>query len=319
VLWVARDVTSERAAREELKRQALVFATISDGIVICDAEGRVTDWNPAAERIFGSPREAVLGRPHGEVIRSAGGATRRLPRSGARWRRRDVWHGEVEVMRPSGEQAICEVTVLPIRAGEGALVGMVSVNRDVTEKRHLQEQLWHAQKLEVTGRLAGGIAHDFNNLLTAIQGFAILLETEFAADDPNQESVREIQKAADRAAALTRHLLAFARRQVSRPRTLDLNEHLVGTLGLIRRMVGPQVELRTVLEPRLAAVQVDPTQVDQILTNLAINARDAMPEGGVLEMRTSNATITRGGSARQPVPGLRRVREARGPWTPARG
>jgi two-component system, cell cycle sensor histidine kinase and response regulator CckA len=286
VVWVARDMTAERMARETLQRQAVVFDTVSDGIVIAGADGRIVDWNPAAERIFGHARQEALGRSPQEVIPGEG-----APEPAELWRvlgTEGVWQGELVVSRPDGETVTCDVAVFPIRGVDGAMVGTVGVNRDVTQKRQLEEQLWHAQKLEATGRLAGGIAHDFNNLLTAIQGFAILLETSFAAGDPRRENVAEIQRAAERAAALTRHLLAFARKQVTRPEPLDLNAHFHRTLPLLRRMVGSHIEVRTELDPELGTVLIDPLQLDQILTNLTINARDAMAAGGTLTIRTRN-------------------------------
>jgi two-component system cell cycle sensor histidine kinase/response regulator CckA len=162
---------------------------------------------------------------------------------------------------------------------------------DVTGRRQLEEQLRQAQKMEAVGMLAGGVAHDFNNLLTIITGYSQLILNNLAAHDPNHNSAEQIMKAADRAAALTKQLLAFSRRQVLQPRVLDINK-LIGGLGaMLRRLIGEDVDLQLVLRPELGQVSADPGQVEQVLMNLVVNARDAMPKGGTLTIETKNITL----------------------------
>jgi signal transduction histidine kinase/ActR/RegA family two-component response regulator len=176
-----------------------------------------------------------------------------------------------------------------------AVAGIVVNSRDVTERRTAEEalrasqqQLLQAQKMDAVGRLAGGVAHDFNNLLTAIRGNAELLLFDIPQGDPRRDDVEEIRKAADRAAALTRQLLAFSRRQVLQPRVLDLNGVVQDMERMLRRLIGEDVELVTRLAPGLAQVRADPGQVEQVVMNLAVNARDAMPAGGQLIVETSD-------------------------------
>jgi PAS domain S-box-containing protein len=161
--------------------------------------------------------------------------------------------------------------------------------QDLTERLQLEGQLRHAQKMEAVGRLAGGIAHDFNNLLTAINGYSELLLEELDHRHPRRRQVEEIRKAGERAAALTQQLLAFSRRQVLQPKILDLNLVVAGMEDLLRRLIGEDVELVTALDPGLGSVEADPGQIEQVIVNLAVNARDAMPQGGCLRIQTANA------------------------------
>jgi nitrogen-specific signal transduction histidine kinase/CheY-like chemotaxis protein len=168
---------------------------------------------------------------------------------------------------------------------------MFGIMQDVTEQKQLEEQLRHAQKMEAIGRLAGGIAHDFNNLLTVINGYADVAMTQSNLDEEGTELLREIRRAGDRAAGLTRQLLAFSRRQLLEPRIVDLNELLQDLRRLLRRLIGEHIELDFVPEKALWPVKVDPRQFEQAIINLAVNARDAMPGGGRLTIETSNVEL----------------------------
>src|SRR5213596_2099841 len=157
-----------------------------------------------------------------------------------------------------------------------SLVGILGIGRDVTERVQLEQQLRQAQKMEAVGRLAGGIAHDFNNILTAITGYADLLLEDLAATDPRRQDADEIHKAADRAAGLTRQLLAFSRQQVLQPTVLEVNKLVSDLEKMLRRLLGEDVELSTRLAPTTGRVKADPGQLEQVVMNLAVNARDAM-------------------------------------------
>ena len=197
----------------------------------------------------------------------------------AHWRRKD---GKVIVVRLSGRGGVRY-------PNEPVTFEMIA--EDVTERRQLEEQLRHSQKMEAVGRLAGGVAHDFNNLLTVIKGYSDLMLSEVRPGDRLRSEVEEIRKAADRAAALTRQLLAFSRRQVLEPRVLDLNAVVNNIDRLMRRLIGDDVQLYTALDPKLETVKADPGQIEQVIMNLAVNARDAMPTGGSLTIETANVDL----------------------------
>ncbi len=169
--------------------------------------------------------------------------------------------------------------------------------RDVTERRQLEEQLRQAQKMEAVGKLAGGVAHDFNNLLTAIIGFASLASDELPAGGPVHRSLAQIRQSAEQAASLTRQLLAFGRRQILLPEVLDLGDVVENVLPMLRRLIGEDITVTTDLGPDVPAIRADRTQVQQVLLNLVVNARDAMPRGGALAIRTSQTTVEAQNSA----------------------
>jgi signal transduction histidine kinase len=168
---------------------------------------------------------------------------------------------------------------------------MIGVDLDVTARVQLEEQLRQAQKMEAVGQLAGGVAHDFNNLLTVIKSFGELLLQDMPEGSPQREDVLEITAAADRAAALTRQLLAVSRRQVLKPEVLDVNAVVSGVMTMLARLIGPDIRCLAVLHPELASVRADPGQIEQVILNLAVNARDAMPDGGRLTLETANVDV----------------------------
>jgi nitrogen-specific signal transduction histidine kinase len=183
------------------------------------------------------------------------------------------------------------VSLAPLRDAAGGICGTVSAARDVSRERALEAQLAQAQRMEAVGRLAGGIAHDFNNLLTAISGFGELASAGVSRDDPVSEDIGEILKASDRAAVLTKALLAFSRRQVMQPSTVHLNEVVGGLTPMLRVLLGEEVELVLEWDTELGLVRIDRGQLEQVIVNLAVNARDAMPGGGKLTIATANANM----------------------------
>ncbi len=299
-----QDSSNRRRVEAGLIRQGVIVETISDAVVVTDLSGRVTDWNPAAERIFGYPAAAMLGREAARVLRP-----RHHPPLGRAIRRRLVvdgrWSGELAFVRRDGAAGIADVVVVVQRDAAGTRVAWISVSRDVTERKRTEEalqrgeeQLRRSQRLEAVGQLAGGIAHDFNNMLTAVKGYSALLLSQIDPGDPRSEDVRQIDRAADRAAALTRQLLAFSRRQLLRPRIFDLNRTVTELEQMLRRLVAEDIRLVTALEPRLRCVRADPGQIEQVIMNLVVNARDAMPHGGTLAITTANVALDAGDAAR---------------------
>ncbi len=289
-LALLQDVTARKHVEEERARLALAVEHAAEAIIITDPQGTVLYVNPACERISGYRREDAIGQNpralksgrHDEAFYRELWETLTAGR---------VWHGRFVNRRKDGTLFEADATISPVRDADGTLVSYVAVERDVTEEVHLALQLQEAQKMEAVGRLAGGVAHDFNNLLGVISGYTELLARARPDDSRNHERLDEIAKAAARAATLTRQLLAFSRRQVLQPKILDLNLVVADLENMLRRLVGEDVEFVTVLPATLGCVRADSGQLAQVLMNLAINARDAMPGGGRLTIETSNVTL----------------------------
>jgi PAS domain S-box-containing protein len=262
-------------------------------IALADLDGRVVLASPSACRITGYPMDQLVGVPFPNHIHPDD-----LPRAQETFSAAllgETVTTTIRVVRPDGTAVALEATAVPVLGPDGRTQHVLATARDITERQLLEEQLRQAQKLESIGRLAGGIAHDFNNLLTAIRGYAELTLLEFdSGSPPTREGVEEIARAADRAAALTGQLLAFSRKQVLRPQLLDLNSVVSSMASLLSRMLGGGVVLTTALDPELRPTLADPTQLEQVVLNLAVNARDAMPGGGRLTIRTANVDLDTG-------------------------
>src|SRR6185312_8284978 len=273
---VSRDVSDRKASEDVLRRQALLFENLYDGVILMDEGGFIVDWNPAAERIFGYTRDEMIGRSPGMLQHPE-----ERPYLESEIFERVIldgrWQGEFRFQRKGGDGGTVEVVVVRLHDSAGRFAGMLGVNRDITRR----------QKMEAVGRLAGGIAHDFNNLLTAITSNAEFALAGLARGTPQHAEVEEIRRAAERAAALTRQLLAFSRRQVLQPKVRELNTVISDAERMFRRLIGEHIELVTTLDPTIAMVTADPGQLEQVLLNLVVNARDAMPNGGTLSIDTA--------------------------------
>jgi signal transduction histidine kinase len=243
----------------------------ADAIFIIDEAGMVRFVNPAAVKLFGGVTEELLEKPFGFPLIMDKPA-------------------ELELVPTEKGQSktIAEMRVVAIQ-WEGRRAYLASL-RDITARKQMEEQFRQAQKMEAVGRLAGGVAHDFNNLLTVITGYTELLLNEYGQtdDDPNYIALDQIRKASDRAASLTRQLLAFSRKQVLQPRVLQLNETITEIDKILKRLIGEDIKLTTLLAADTGWVKVDAGQIEQIIINLAVNARDAMPHGGKLTIETQN-------------------------------
>jgi signal transduction histidine kinase len=194
------------------------------------------------------------------------------------------WQGETIHHRRDGAELRIFANVTALRDADGQISGAVAVNRNITKQRSLEEQLRHAQRMEAVGRLAGGVAHDFNNLLTVVGGYSRVLLDELAPSDERYADLLEIKKAADRAASLTRQLLAFSRQQILEPRTFDPGEVISGMAMMLQRLIGEDIRLVLEADPGRSMIHADPGQIEQVVVNLAVNARDAMPGGGRLRI-----------------------------------
>ena len=293
---VAMAIERTRAEAElrasEARLKAILDAAL-DAVITMDGDGVVRSWSPQAERVFSWPASEAIGRKLSTTI---------IPPRYREAHERGLAHflatgvgpvlnqrTEITGLRRDGNEIPVELTITPVRV-EGSWLFSAFV-RDISEQRLLENQLRQAQKMEAVGRLAGGIAHDFNNLLTAILGSTDLALETLTPSAPERADMEEVRKAGLRAGELTRQLLAFSRQQVLAPQVLDLNALVAELEKLLRRLIGEDVELRTALAPDLGAVKADPGQLEQVIANLAVNARDAMPTGGRLTIETSNVVL----------------------------
>jgi PAS domain S-box-containing protein len=282
-----RDITERKRREYDLSCLAAVVESSHDAIISLTPRGIVLTWNHGAERIFGYSAEEATGRSI--LFLSPPGRPEEGLTLMERVERADtVEPFETVRVKKDGTHIHVALTLSSIKNSDGQVVGVSSVLRDVTESKNLEEMLRQAQKMEAVGQLAGGVAHDFNNLLGVILGYTGLMLDRLSPKDPNHKGIEEIQRAGDRAALLTRQLLAFSRKQVLQPKVLDLNTVVAGTEKLLRRLIGEHIELLVVLSPALGLVKADAGQLEQIIMNLAVNARDAMPPGGQLTIETSN-------------------------------
>lgn len=295
-----REETAARLRADETLRAVVQAAPLA--IITLDSDRNVQMWNPAAEALFGWPQSAVIGKPlpvappeerPGYEAMLAG-----IERFGAPMSLETRWQ------RSDGRLVDIGLSAAPLRCKQGQsesqgdrhVEGTVILVSDLSERKILQQQLQQVQKMEAIGKLAGGIAHDFNNLLTIINGFTDLALPQLPPQSPARAAMTEVRNAGDRAADLTRQLLAFSRKQLLQPRVLDLNVVIQDTNKMLRRLIGEDIDLQVKVSDQLGRVQADPCQIEQIIMNLAVNARDAMPRGGSLAIETRNVDLDASGS-----------------------
>ena len=307
LLAVQRELGEAEARRERRKvEQTLVklrTAVEASGEVIfmTDGDGVFTFVNPEFTRLYGYTSEEVLGKTTPRVLKSGETDPERYATLWATIKNKQVAIWEVTNRTKDGRMVNIEGTINPILDERGEIAGFLSIHRDVTMRKQLEVQYRHAQKMEAVGRLAGGIAHDFNNLLTVINGYSQMVLEQLRPDHPMHSQVDKIQKAGERAATMTRQLLAFSRQQVLAPQVLDLNKVVAGIDKMLGRLIGEDIELVMACSAGLWYVKADPGQIDQVIMNLAVNARDAMPHGGRLTIETANVTLGEGEFGWRPV------------------
>jgi two-component system cell cycle sensor histidine kinase/response regulator CckA len=277
--------------KERLRLQSAALESTADGVMITERDGSITWVNPAFSRITGFSAEEAIGRKP-SILRSG---QHNDALYGELWRTildGQVWDGELTNKRKDGHLYLEAQTITPVRDARGGISHFVSVTRDISHRRRLEEQFRQSQKMEAVGRLSGGVAHDFNNLLAVILGFGDMLLRCLPPDPRFERYCGEILKAANRGAGLTRQLLAFSRQQTLQPKVIDLNAVVSESEKMLGRLLGEDVELVTSLDPDLGNVKIDPGEMEQVIMNLAVNARDAMPRGGTLTMETANLEHT---------------------------
>jgi PAS domain S-box-containing protein len=288
----------------ELQNSSRLLAAVSEGttdaIYVKDLRGRYLMVNQAGAHLLGRTVGEVVGRLDAELFSSETG--------------RIIWESDLEIMKAGTVQIKEEVgtaagvtrtflsTKGPYRDQDGKVIGLIGISRDITERQKVEKQLQQSQKLESVGNLAGGIAHDFNNLLTVIRGYSSLLLDQAGANSSFVNPVRQIDDAASRAASLTHQLLAFSRRQVLQPRVLNMNHIVRDVETLLRRLIGEDIDLLTILDPNVGSVKADQSQMEQVIMNLAVNARDAMPEGGKLTIETATVFLDAGYAKEHAIP-----------------
>ncbi len=287
IVMTAEDITQQKKDQDTLKWQASLFDQSYDAVAVWEWNGAIKFWNRGAERTYGFSREESVGRISHDLLKTK--ADTGFDELLAILEKEKIWEGVLKHTTRSGKQIFVEARMLLIREGERHYV--LETCRDISEKLQLEQQLRQSQKMEGIGRLAGGVAHDFNNLLGVILGCSELLEE---ANDLKKVHGRaeEIRKAAERAANLTRQLLAFSRKQMLEPRVVDLTEIVSDMMKMLPRLVGEDVLFHTNLAPDLGKVKIDPGQIEQVLLNLVVNARDAMPQGGQITIETQNFEMT---------------------------
>ena len=286
-----RDITERREAERINSELAAVVANSNDAMIACTLEGTITGWNFGAERIYGYSAEEITGKPLHMLIPPERldefPQTLNMVKGGE-----SLANYESVRLRKDGKKISVSLTDSPIRGAGGEVTGFSSIARDITERKRLEEDLLQAQKMDAVGRLAGGIAHDFNNILTAILGYSDLIIGQIDERQWMYKHLSEIRKAADFAASLTHQLLAFSRRQPLFLRVFNLNDTVRSMQKMLQRVIGENIAIKTQFMAEIGRLKADPSQLEQVLLNLCVNARDAMPRGGSITIQTADVTYS---------------------------
>ncbi len=297
LLGISEDITEVKLAEEKNLRFAAIVDSSDDAIIGKTLDGIISSWNKGAERIYGYKEQEVLGKSIMILVPDDFKDELLLLleqlRSG-----KLLQNVETVRKRRNGEEFPVSLTFSSIVDAAGKIIGYSTIARDISDRvkeakqrETLQEQLFQAQRMEAVGILAGGIAHDFNNILQIVLGFSDIGLSDRSSSDTNKEHFRKINEAAQRGADLVRGLMIFSRKSEYRPQPLDMNQHITGVRQMLERTMPKDINIELILEERLPVINADPTGVDQVLINLAVNARDAMPGGGNLTFETTNATL----------------------------
>jgi len=284
---VSRDITERKREEEDIRRLAAIVESSFDAIMSTTLEGSVLTWNSGAERIYGYSAAEIIGRNIGIVVPAeqhdeVSGVLGKVKQG------EKLEQFETTAVRKDGKVIHILLTASPIKDASGRIVGISDIVRDISDDKRMEQMFRQAQKMEAVGRLAGGVAHDFNNLLGVIIGYTETLLDRIGHDAELRGQAEQIGKAANRAAALTRQLLAFSRQQVLEPKILNLDIVVAEVEKMLHRLIGEDIEILTLLNSSPGSVKADQGQMEQVIMNLAVNARDAMPQGGKLIIETSN-------------------------------
>jgi PAS domain S-box-containing protein len=275
---------------EKHRQLSTAIEQTAESVVITDMEGMITYVNPAFEQVTGYSQDEAI-RQKVNILKSGKQDDDFYRELWETISAGQVWHGHIVNKKKDGTLYTDETTITPVRNEGGDIVNYVAVQRDVTRELQMEEQLRQSQRMEAIGQLTAGIAHDFNNLLTAINGFAELIQQQVSPDSPAYEMTGKILRSGQHAAELIRQLLAFSRKQVIQPQTLNLNTTVDNVDKMLQRIISETIEVDIVLAPDLWPIEADPAQMEQVVINLVVNARDAMPDGGKLTIETANVFL----------------------------
>ena len=289
VVVSSRDISDRRKSEDQIRLQLQALEAASNGILISDRKGLILWVNAAFTRMTGYALEEVIGK-NPNILKSNEQDRHFYETLWSTVLSGNTWTGELINRRKDGTLYFEKQTITPLKDAQGAITHFIAIKQDVSADKKLEAQFRQAQKMEAVGRLAGGVAHDFNNLLTIIIGQSDLILSS-AMENPDARRIEEIRQAGLRAAALTRQLLAFSRKQIFKIKVVNLNEIVRNSDNIIRRLLGEDIELVTLLGENLKPVKVDTAQIEQVIMNLAVNARDAMPKGGKLIIETAEVNL----------------------------
>ncbi len=284
------DITKRRQDEDALRLQSAALEAAANAIVITDNNGTIQSVNPAFTALTGYTAQEAIGQ--NPRILKGGKEDEAFYRN--LWQTissGQVWSGEMTNRRKDGSLYVEEMTITPLRNADGVVARYIAIKQDITQRKQLEARLFQSQKMETVGKLAGGVAHEFNSIMTAILGQSELLLEDLPPGNPLRNNASEIRQAAERAATLTRQLLAYGRKQFLQPEALDLNRVIASMEGMFHHLMGGDVDTHIVPAPGLQAVQADAGQIEQVIMNMAMNARDAMPNGGKLTLETANVTL----------------------------
>lgn len=290
VIESARNISELISVQEDLRKLSTAIEQSPVSVVITNLDGSIEYVNPKFCTVTGYTKEEALGQ-NPRVLKSGEQDDRFYKSLWETISKGETWQGEFHNRKKDGELFWEDATIGPILDADGNISHYIALKEDITAQKKLEEQLQQSQKLEAVGQLAGGVAHDFNNLLTVINGYSDLIMTKLDETDDLYKDIMQIAKAGERAGGLTQQLLAFSRKQIIQPKIIHLNSLISETEKMLRRLIGEDIELTCKFGQNLDLIKADPGQLDQVLLNLCVNARDAMPQGGQLIIETDNLEI----------------------------